>query len=152
MYDCCLFSHLFLSPCLCLVLPSVLSLSPISLSLQGRYPTTEPRFPQSSFSFSFSTRWHLSAWKGPYALHPAFQQSLQGCSRNSANICLVEHRLFSTLEGGLSAASFLNSLSFRRPKLLMLWPGYVQKVPQAPEHLSPVKLQTRCDICCAISG
>ena len=30
------------------------------------------------------------------------QQSLQGCPRNSANICLVEHRSFSTLEGGMS--------------------------------------------------
>ena len=39
---------------------------------------------------------------------------------------------------------FSTPLSFRRS---MLWPVRVQKVPQAPEHLSPAKLQTRCDIC-----
>ena len=33
----------------------------------------------SSFSFSFSSRWHRSAWKGPYALRPVSQQSPQGC-------------------------------------------------------------------------
>ena len=32
-------------------------------------------------------------------LRPVSQQSPQGCPRNSANICLVEHRSFSTLEG-----------------------------------------------------
>ena len=37
----------------------------------------------------FSSRWHRSARKGPYALHPVSQQSPQGCPRNSANICLV---------------------------------------------------------------
>ena len=63
----------------------------------------------SVFSFSFSSRWHRSARKGPYALRPVSQQSSQGCPRNSANICLVEHRSFSTLEGGMSAASFLHS-------------------------------------------
>ena len=62
-----------------------------------------------SFSFSFSSRWHRSARKGPYALRPVSQQSPQGCPRNSANICLVEHRSFSTLEGGTTAASFLHS-------------------------------------------
>ena len=40
---------------------------------------------------------------------PLSQQSPQGCPRNSANICLVEHRSFSTLEGGMSTASFLHS-------------------------------------------
>ena len=62
-----------------------------------------------SFSLSFSSRWHRRARKGPYALHPVFQQSSQGCPRNSVNICLVEHRSFSTSEGGMSAASFLRS-------------------------------------------
>ena len=42
-----------------------------------------------SFSFSFSSRWHCHARKGPYALCPVSQQSPQGCPRNSANICLV---------------------------------------------------------------
>ena len=55
-----------------------------------------------SFSFSFSSRWHRSARKGPYALRPVSQQSPQGCPRNSANICLVEYRPFSAFEGGMS--------------------------------------------------
>ena len=63
----------------------------------------------TSFSFSFSSRWHCCARKGPYALRPVSQQSPQGCPRNSANICLVEHRSFSAFEGGMSAASFLHS-------------------------------------------
>ena len=62
-----------------------------------------------SFSFIFSSRWRRSAWKGPYSLRPVSQQSAQGCPRNSANICLVEHRSFSALEGGMSVASFLHS-------------------------------------------
>ena len=62
-----------------------------------------------AFSFSFSSRWHRSARKGPYALRPVSQQSPQSCPRNSANICLVEHRSFSAFEGGISAASFLHS-------------------------------------------
>ena len=102
-----------------------------------------------SFSFSFSSRWHRSARKGPYALRPVSQQSPQGCPRNSANICLVEHRSFSTLEGGMSAASFLHSSFLQAVNAVMLWLVRVEKVPQASEHLCPAKLQTRCDICCA---
>ena len=102
-----------------------------------------------SFSFSCSSRWHRSAWKGPYALRPVSQQSPQGCHRNSANICLVEHRSFSTLEGGMSAASFLHSSFLQAIGAVMLWPVYVQKVPQASDHPCPAKLRTRCDICCA---
>ena len=60
-------------------------------------------------SFGFSSRWHRSARKGPYVLRLVSQQSPQGCPRNSTNICLVEHRSFSTLEGGMSAVSFLLS-------------------------------------------
>ena len=45
------------------------------------------------FQFPFSSRWHRSARKGPYTLRSACQQSPQGCPRNSANVCLVEHRL-----------------------------------------------------------
>ena len=59
--------------------------------------------------FSFSSRWHRSPRKGPYTLRPVSQQSPQGCPRNNDNICLVEHRSFSAVEGGLSAASFLHS-------------------------------------------
>ena len=102
-----------------------------------------------SFSFSFSSRWHRSARKGPYSLHPVSQQSPQGCPRNSANICLVEHRSFSTLDGGMSAASFLHSSFLQAVSAVMLWLVRVEKVPQASEHLCPAKLQTRCDICCA---
>ena len=60
-------------------------------------------------SVSFSSRWHRSARKGPYARRPVSQQSPQRCHRNSASICLVEFRSFSTLEGGMSTASFLHS-------------------------------------------
>ena len=102
-----------------------------------------------SFSFTFSSRWHRSARKGPYALRPVSQQSPQGCPRNSANICLVEHRSFSTLEGGMSAVSFLHSSFLQAVNAVMLWPVHVQKVSQASEHLYPAKLQTGCDICCA---
>ena len=73
-----------------------------------------------SFGFKFSSKWHRSAQKGPYPLRPFSQQSPQGCPRNSANICLVEHRSFSTLEGGMSAASFLHS-SFRQVLLACLF-------------------------------
>ena len=100
-----------------------------------------------SFSFSFSSRWHRSARKGPYALRPISQQSPEGCPRNSANICLVEHRSFSTLEGGMSAASFLHPSFLQAVNAVML--VRVEKVPQASEHLCPAKLQTRCHICCA---
>ena len=85
-----------------------------------------------SFSFSFSSRWHHSTRKGPYALRPVSQQSPQGCHWNSANICLVEHRSFSTLEGGMSAASFLHSSFFQAINAVMLWLVRVEKVPQAP--------------------
>ena len=72
-------------------------------------PFSLSRWPPYGPSFSFSSRWHRSARKGPYALRPVSQQSPQGCPRNSANIGLVEHRSFSALEGGMSAASFLHS-------------------------------------------
>ena len=83
-----------------------------------------------SFSFSFSSRWHRSARKGPYALRPVSQQSPQGCPRNSTNICLVEHRSLSTLEGGMSAASFLHSSFLQAVNAVMLWLVRVEKVPQ----------------------
>ena len=100
-------------------------------------------------SFSFSSRWHRSARKGPYALHLVSQQSPQGCPQNSANVCLVEHRSFPTSEGGMSAASFLHSSFLQAINAVMLWPVHVNKVTQASEHLCPAKLQTRCDIFCA---
>ena len=99
--------------------------------------------------FSFSSRCHRSAKKGPYALRHVSQQSPQGCPRNSASICLVERRSFSTLEGGMSTASFLHSSFLQAINAGMLWLVRVEKVPQASEHLCPVKLQTRCDIYCA---
>ena len=109
---------------------------------------TMPHTP-CSFSFSFSSRWHRSARKGPYSLLPVSQQSPQGCPRSSANICLVEHRSLPTLEGGMSAASFLHFSFLQAINAVMLWPVHVQKVPQTSEFLCPAKLQTRCDICCA---
>ena len=82
-------------------------------------------------------------------LLPVSQQSLQGCPRNSAHICLVEHRSVSAWEGGMSAASFLHSSFLQAINAVMLWLVHIEKVPQASEHLYPAKLQTRCDICCA---
>ena len=63
----------------------------------------------TSFPFSFSSRWHRGAPKSPYGLRPASQQSPQGFPRNCVNVCLVEHRSFSNLEGRVSASSFLRS-------------------------------------------
>ena len=97
-----------------------------------------------SFNFSVSSRWHHSAQKGPYALFTISQQCPQSCPRNSANICLVEHRLFSTFEGRMSVASFLHSAFFQAISAVMLWPVHAQKVPQSSEHLYPAKLQSRC--------
>ena len=68
---------------------------------------------------------------------------------NSTNICLVEHRSFSTLEGGMSVASFLRPSFLQAINAVMLWPVHGQKIPQASDHLCPANLQTRCDICCA---
>ena len=96
------------------------------------------------FSFSMNSRWHRIA-----RLRPVSQQSPQGFPRNRASICLVEHRSFSTFEGGMSAASFLHSSFLQAVNAVMLWLVHVEKVPQASEHLCPAKLQTRCDICCA---
>ena len=106
-------------------------------------------FNVSVLVFSFTSRWHRSARKGPYALLPVFKQSPQSCPGNSANICLVEHRSFSTLEGGMSAASFLHSSFLQAINAVMLWLVHDLEVPQASEHLCPAKLQTRCDICYA---
>ena len=64
-------------------------------------------------------------------------------------IYLVEHRSFSTLEGRMSAASFLQSSFLQAINAVMLWPVHGQKGPQASEHLCPAKLQTRCHIYCA---
>ena len=111
---------------------------------QGRLKT----FSLFQFQFYSSSRWHRSARKGPYTLRSVSQQSPQGCNRNGANICVVEHRSFSTLEGGVSIPSILHSSFLQAINAVMLWPVHVQIVPQASEHLSPVKLQTRCDICC----
>ena len=60
-------------------------------------------------SFSFCSRKHGSAQKGPYVLHPVFQQSLQSWPRNSASVWVVDHRSFTTSEGGMLATSFLHS-------------------------------------------
>ena len=61
-------------------------------------------------------------------LRPVFQQSPQGCPRNSANVCLVEHRLFPTSEGGMLAASFLHSSFLQAMNAVMLWPVHIQKL------------------------
>ena len=95
----------------------------------------------------------VSAQDGIVALGKAHTRSalslssLQGCPRNSANVCLVEHRLFSALEGGMSTASFLHSSFLQAINAVILWPVHVEKVPQASEHLCLAKLQSKCDVC-----
>ena len=76
-------------------------------------------------------------------------RSLPSCPRNSANVCLVEHSLFLVSEGGMLATFSLHSSFLQAISAVMLWPVYVQNIPQASEHLCRTKLQTRCDICCA---
>ena len=83
----------------------------------------------------------------PICAVPRLLAALQGCPRNSANVCLVEHRLFPTSEAGKLAASFLHSSFLQAINVVMLWPVHVEKVPQASEHLCTAKLQTRCDMC-----
>ena len=56
---------------------------------------------------------------------------------------------FSTLEGRMSATSFLHSSFLQAVNAVMLWLVCVEKVPQASAHLCPAKLQIRCGICCA---
>ena len=51
----------------------------------------------------------------------------------------------------MSAASFLHSSFLQAVNAVMLWLVRAEKVPQASEHLCPAKLQTRCDICSALS-
>ena len=110
------------------------------------------------FSFSFHSRWHLGSRKGPYALRPVLQQSLQGCPRNSAKGCLVEHRSFPTSERGMSDACYFH-LSFvlfcfvclfvclfaflQVISAVILWPLHAQKIPQASKHFCSAKLQIR---------
>ena len=62
----------------------------------SRWRNVEPSCTVSRFSFSLSWRWHRSTRKGPYALCFVSQQTPQRRTRNSPNICLVEHRSFST--------------------------------------------------------
>ena len=97
-------------------------------------------------SVCFSSRWHCSARKGPYTLRPISQQSPQGGRRNSAKVCLTEHRSFPTSEGGMPVPSFLHFSFLQAVSPVMLWSVYVQKVPQALEHLCLAELQTRSDI------
>ena len=105
--------------------------------------------PLSFLVFSFSSRWHRRARKGLHVFRPVSHQSPQGCPRNSANICFVEHRSFSNLEGGMSAASFFHSSFLKAVSAVTLWPVNVQDVPQASEQLCPAKLQITYGICCA---
>ena len=97
------------------------------------------------------TGWKTRPWPITVILSikRSINQSINQSPRNSANICLVEHKSFSTLEGGMSATSFLHSSFLQAINAVMLWPVHVQNVPQASEHLCPAKLQTRCDICSA---
>ena len=87
------------------------------------------------FSFSFSSRWHRCARKGPYALRPVSRQSPLGCPRNSAGVCLVEHTSFPTSEGGMSAPSFLHSSLPQAIDAMMVRPVHVQKVLCCVSHI-----------------
>ena len=97
-------------------------------------------------SFSFFSRLYRRARKGPYGLRSVSQQCPLGCPRNSANVCLVEHRSFPTSEGGMSADSFLFSSFLQAINAVMICSK--QEVSQASKHLCPAKLQTRYDVCC----
>ena len=68
-------------------------------------------------------------------LLPVSQHSPQGYPQNSANVCLVEHRLFPTSEVGRSVTSFLHFSFFQAINAGMIWPIHVQKFPQASERL-----------------
>ena len=103
------------------------------------------QFPVSYFHWS----WQRRAWKSPYVLCPVSQQYPQHCPQTSANVCLAEHWLFLATEDGISATSFLHSSFLQAISAVMLWPVCVQKVPLPSNHLCPVKLQIRCDICFA---
>ena len=102
---------------------------------------------KSSFqsSFSFRWRWHGSAWKGPYALCAASQQSPQGCLRNSANVWLNTDGSWSQ-RVECQPLPFSTPLSFRQSGL-SVFRKFLK--PLSSEHLCPAKQQTRCDICCA---
>ena len=116
--------------------------------VEGRYDCTN-REVRVTYNFGwlvkdlqfvcFSSRWHRSALNGPYALRPVSQQSTQGCPRNRANICLVERRSFSTLEGGMSAASFLHSSFLQAIRAVMLKPLNTSSLPSCrPDVISAV--------------
>ena len=62
---------------------------------------------------------------------PSLSSLPKFCPRNSAYVCLVEHRSFPTLEGGMSTASFLHSSFLQAINAVMLWPVHVQNVHQA---------------------
>ena len=123
-----------------------------TLQFESTLDDLDVRSRSQFFSFSFNLKCHCSAQKSPYTLRLVSQQSPQDCPRNSANICLVEHRSFLTSEGGMSATSFLHPSFPQAINAVMLWPVHVQRVPQASEHLCPAKLQTRCDMCCAFQS
>ena len=124
------------------------------LSMVSTQVTGYPFFPWcpqqlQGIQFQFQLKMTSLLSERPIRAPPRLSAVSQGCPRNSANVCQVEHRSFSTLEGGMSAASFLHSSFLRAISAVMLWPVHVEKVPQASEHLCPAELQTRCDICCA---
>ena len=79
----------------------------------------------------------------------------QSNPRNSVNICLVEHRSFSTLEGGMSAASFLHSSFLQSINAVVLWPVHVQKAKYQTDtqfhvfNMKDIPLSVRrSDFCC----
>ena len=82
-----------------------------SFSFSSRWHRSTRKDPCArGFSFSFSSRWRRSTRKDPYALRPVSQQSPQGCSRNSANVCLVEQIVLDL--GGWNVGRFLSPLLF----------------------------------------
>ena len=104
--------------------------------------------PSDVHAVSVSAQDGITALEKPIRAPPRLSAVSQGCPRNNA-ICLVQHRSFSTLEGGMSATSFLHSSFIQAVSVVMLLPVHVEKVPQASEYLCLAKLQIRCDTCCA---
>ena len=59
---------------------------------------------------------------------PPLSSLPQGCPRNSANLCLVEHRSLPTSEGRMLTASFRNSSFLQAISAVMLWPVHKEVI------------------------
>ena len=120
-----------LNPLLILAGRSPTWLLEVLFSWPGQWSNTIWMWFWTPYSVSFFSRWHCSAWKRPWLC------ALPGLSAVSPRLtlkqcqCLVEHWSFMTLEGGMSATSFLHSYFLQAVNAVMLWPVHVQQISQA---------------------